>query len=280
MKLSEYKKSEKHKNHLLKLAELHKTNYNIRIDNYNKNPRKCLQCNLPIPYGESKHKKFCDSSCAAKHNNAKKVNPGLKIKAGQESGRIDKICPSCGLMFKSMAFQVYCSKKCGKIIRSKTTKRKYEGVCETCKSHFYNVKRGIKTCSKECCRKLLRNKMMESVKNGTHKGWKSRSTQSYPEKYFSKILLDNNIQYEQEKKVGVYFIDFAIGKLALEIDGGQHEWPERKESDTIKDEFLSTMGYTVHRIKWHKINPKNEKSITLMKEKVDTLLELVKQFSK
>lgn len=276
MKLSEYKKSEKHKNHILKLAELHKTNHNLRISNYNKNPRLCQQCGHPIEYG--KKAKFCGSSCAAKHNNPKKVNPGLKIKDGQKSGRIDKTCPECGLIFKAMSFQIYCSKNCGQKIRS--SKRKYDGICETCKSHFSNRHKGIKTCSKECCKKLLKNKMMESVKNGTHKGWSSRTGASYPEKYFSKILLDHNIQYEPEKKVGVYFIDFAIGKLALEIDGGQHEWPERKERDIIKDEFLSKMGYTVYRIKWHRINPKDEKSIILMKEKVDNLLELVKQFLK
>lgn len=46
-----------------------------RIDEYNKNPKLCLYCGKPIlaPYNkklrETKIKKFCNQSCAAKHNN-------------------------------------------------------------------------------------------------------------------------------------------------------------------------------------------------------------------
>lgn len=48
----------------------------IHIDNYNENPNVCLFCgsNILIPEGKTvrdvKRKKFCNSSCSAKYNNA------------------------------------------------------------------------------------------------------------------------------------------------------------------------------------------------------------------
>ena len=51
-----------------------------RIDKYNENPNLCLCCKKPIlaPYGkklrETKRKKFCNKSCAAKYNNVGKAH--------------------------------------------------------------------------------------------------------------------------------------------------------------------------------------------------------------
>ena len=39
-----------------------------RINDYNKNPTKCLICDEPLPY-EKKGGKFCSRSCSAKHSN-------------------------------------------------------------------------------------------------------------------------------------------------------------------------------------------------------------------
>ena len=81
-----------------------------RIDEYNINPNRCIFCNKVLEY-EEKHKKFCNSACAAKYNNKKrklsdktKLLIGTKLKGkkqteerknkvrGNKNGRWKKIC--------------------------------------------------------------------------------------------------------------------------------------------------------------------------------------------
>lgn len=86
-------------------------------------------------------------------------------------------------------------------------------------------------------------------------GWKSRNKlePSYPEsiaiRYFEEVKF---IEYEREYKVGKYFIDFALikRKIAIEIDGRQHDKEERKIKDIEKDYLLKSLGWTIFRIKY------------------------------
>lgn len=61
-----------------------------------------------------------------------------------------------------------------------------------------------------------------------------------------------NKEYKFEHWIFPYSIDFAWinKKLAIEIDGKQHELIENKEHDKKKDDFLTKNGWTVLRIKW------------------------------
>ena len=70
------------------------------------------------------------------------------------------------------------------------------------------------------------------------------------------VLNNNNISYQHNKKVGKYFIDFAITEkmVALEIDGKQHLIEDRQKSDSLKDTFLKNNGWIVYRIPWKSIN--------------------------
>lgn len=90
------------------------------------------------------------------------------------------------------------------------------------------------------------------------------------------VLLNNNISYVHNKKEGKYFIDFAIEdkKIALEIDGKQHKYPDRVLNDKIKDQYLIDIGWKVYRIDWNSINTDLGK--TLMKEKINKFLEFYK----
>lgn len=77
---------------------------------------------------------------------------------------------------------------------------------------------------------------------------------SYPEKFF-KAVIENEFSdknFIQEFNVGIYSIDFAWveKKLAIEIDGEQHEKEEYKERDKRKDKKLLEEGWKVLRIKW------------------------------
>ena len=80
--------------------------------------------------------------------------------------------------------------------------------------------------------------------------------------------------YERDFPVGKWFIDFAIigKKIALEIDGRQHEWTERKLKDREKDLYLLTNGWYVHRIKWKSIN--NEKGKSYIRDEIKKFLDI------
>lgn len=82
----------------------------IRKDEYGSNPDLCLFCNNPLPY--LSRKKFCDNSCCAKFNNAKRTKQKEQILA---------ICSVCNNEFIQPARKKEtCSRECA----SKKTKRK------------------------------------------------------------------------------------------------------------------------------------------------------------
>jgi len=142
-------------------------------------------------------------------------------------------------------------------------------VCPNCQKEFEDrIRRKRKFCSKKCARTFngisdktkskLRKIMLEKVENGTHIGWKSRKGKepSYPEKFFMEVLNNNNIKYEHELPCGKYFIDLAIKEkmIALEIDGKQHQYEDRKKKDREKDKYLIDNGWKIYRIQWKSIN--------------------------
>lgn len=151
--------------------------------------------------------------------------------------------------------------------------------CITCGKEFkttnWDINRNNNHCSKTCLsidpvyRKKLSDAMQIRIKNGTHKGWAKRSNlkPSYPEKYIINLLEELNIvNFTRELKVNKWFIDFAFNnKVALEIDGKQHEFPERKTSDETKDLHLISQGWKVIRLKWKKPNKEfRDKVINLL----------------
>ena len=79
--------------------------YQRTIDDYNSNPNSCLCCSNPILHSEegrerlreTKHKKFCDQSCAAKYNNRKR--------------RVPRYCMTCNVTLQEDN-KKFCSSKC------------------------------------------------------------------------------------------------------------------------------------------------------------------------
>ena len=67
-----------------------------RINNYYKNPTKCLCCEKELDY-DHRHNKFCDQSCAAKYNNPKKTKK--------------RFCVCCNNVLKESQ-KKYCCKEC------------------------------------------------------------------------------------------------------------------------------------------------------------------------
>lgn len=183
--------------------------------------------------------RFCSRSCAntRKHTEEQKQKISRKLKRLQ-----DKFCLDC---------------------HTKLERRNSTGYCQLCcRKH-----KKISDIQKEKLRKI----QLEKVQNGTHKGWTTRNIKSYAERFFETVLNNNKIKFNREKKVGKYFLDFVIGNIDLEIDGKQHKYKDRKESDTIRDEFLRKQGYFVYRIAWNEINTNEGKQ--MIKDKIDLFLD-------
>lgn len=102
--------------------------------------------------------------------------------------------------------------------------------------------------------------------------WNSRSKckRSYAEEWTKKVL-ENELKdntFVEEFHIGKWFLDFAWPnkKIGLEIDGSQHEWPERKKNDEEKDSFCLSQGWKILRLKWKDICKNTKDSIEIIKE--------------
>jgi hypothetical protein len=73
----------------------------VRVQEYDKNPKRCLECGSPIPYEKKTRGCFCSRSCAATHNN----------KGVRRIGAEPRDCPNCGERTKSSRHK-FCSIKC------------------------------------------------------------------------------------------------------------------------------------------------------------------------
>lgn len=158
-------------------------------------------------------------------------------------------------------------KFCGRLCKTQSSLTFHETRC------FKNPNAVHKTCSKETKEKLS-NSLKQAIKEGRAKGWAStkqnKNGMSYPEIWFEKVVenekLDKN--YEYNKQFFQYKIDFAWvdKKLAFEIDGEQHNLPERIESDIKKDEKLKEFGWKVLRLKWSYIYNNTKEFIKIIKD--------------
>ena len=151
--------------------------------------------------------------------------------------------------------------------------------CLRCEKEFVKTRKTHKYCSKSCgsknrkvtnkTRQKLRQVQLKLIEEGKHKGWQSRDKckRSYAEEYVTQIFKKNGIiegqDYEFEYRQDKWFIDFAFveDKIAIEIDGKQHNYPERKIKDQEKDKYLEEQGWKVFRIKWKRPSLKTRKHL-------------------
>lgn len=160
---------------------------------------------------------------------------------------------------------------------------KIKKYCVVCGNplNFNNKSGYCKNCYKPTITEEQKLKQSETMKLRGYPRWNiHRNEPSFAEKFFKKVLFNNNIQYEfdynvENDKHHFYILDFYINKrgvkIDLEIDGQQHEWEERKIHDKIRDEFLTSLGYIVYRIKWNEITSETGKQS--MKLKIDEFID-------
>lgn len=228
-----------------------------KLQIHSREPRRCLNCNKEFEWykGIDSNARYCSRSCS---NKARKHSEETKIKISRSV----------------IAYNGHEPKR-------------YNGICEECQEPWGPSKHSKRFCSRRCSaryfhkqpeyREKMRQRELRKIAEGTHTGWKSRSKieSSYPEKFFIKVLNNNHISYIRELPCAGYFIDFAVTlengiKIALEIDGKQHQLPERQESDRRKDTTLRQYGWKVYRIKWKSINSQSGK--TYIKAEIERFL--------
>lgn len=242
---------------------------------------------------------FCSHACQARY--AFKIASEVSNKARKDAADKKKndemnkthVCERCGVTYvrKDGISARFCSRKCANSrVRTEETKKR---ISASLKARYFYRKRYCRVCGAELhrqtegdlCGKCIkhdehhRKKLSEIAKKnmaiGKIKPWNSRNIKSYAERFWETVLLNNDIKYEREKHVGRYFLDFVMGFVDLEIDGKQHEYDDRKKSDEERDAYLTSIGYSVYRIKWNEVNTDEGKAE--MKKKIDAFLSYLNE---
>ena len=201
--------------------------------------------------------RFCSRACANSRVHSDETRQKIKasldntlVLQAKPASRSKKVCNICGIAVKST---------------NKT------GVCRHC---LDTTPEGF-LIKQELGRKGYETKQTR----GTHVGWQSRNITSYAEQFWKQVLDNNNIEYQREVPVrhnkANYFLDFVIahnGRLIdLEIDGKQHTYEDRIQSDVIRDLYLTKQGYLVYRVAWNEIS--SELGKEQMSQKINDFLE-------
>lgn len=202
---------------------------------YLENPNKCKYCDINLTY-EKRYNKFCSTSCSARFYNRDRKGVSLDESVKQ------KISDRVRMFNKNNPYPKY----------SKIS------FCCVCNTVIQN--KIVKTCSPKCKSVLLSTNMTERIKQNRRSNYR-RDKRSYLEESFETWLLDNNISLKYETEYTIrnhitqqwYFVDFYFPEINLivELDGKQHEKPKHKESDKLRDEYITTnLNLTVFRISY------------------------------
>lgn len=102
------------------------------------------------------------------------------------------------------------------------------------------------------------------------------SKQSFPEKFFETVFINNGIVFEKEFYVNGYWLDFCFNKtFYVEIDGEQHYLDKRiVKHDKVRTTRLMELGFKcIERVRWSEFQKmdKNEQ-----KEFINILVNKIK----
>lgn len=189
----------------------------------------------------------------------------------------------CARAFSTSLNRAVISAKVKQTFAEKPKTQHPEKTCPECLTVFRTRKSYQKFCSKPCSMRfvnkqnshLLSERAKRLHREGRIKSWGTRHklTPSYPEQYFIDVFTNEKIQFEREKKIGRWFVDFVIGNYAIEVDGKQHDYPDRKKSDEEKDAYLKSLGWEVIRIRWH--DPRRDPGRKLLHDQIHELKKKV-----
>lgn len=103
-----------------------------------------------------------------------------------------------------------------------------------------------------------------------------RRNQTDAEKAFWKCIRGRQVQglkFFRQYSVGQYILDFYCPavKLCVELDGGQHNDEQNKESDGVRSEFLQTQGVTVLRFWNHEVLQQTDAVMEKLAQQIEEL---------
>jgi len=209
-----------------KLKELAKK----REEKYYLNPKKCLNCDKPIPYKKKTENKFCNNNCAATYNNKRrKLSEETKRKTSETLKR------------KYATGEIKQKNKLSK--KEKEKRKNYSKIgikeCVVCKKKFVvkipkrkSINQTRKTCSEKCKIKLIMKD--RTYQNGSRKPvwynnpWQGKVLlESSWEVKIADLLTNNNIKWirpepiswiDKKGKERQYFSDFYIEDKDIYLD--------------------------------------------------------------
>ena len=192
-------KSEAGKLGFIKSRETQNKQKQDRINKYNENPIRCKQCGKIFSY-EERHKKFCNSSCAAIYNNSHRICKSPKTYKGQELKRKTVIENGKEIIIRDRGNCVNCGKPLGK------------------QQH--------KFCSCSCQGQYKKKQLLESWKNNEHDGCIPNGQVS---NFIKNYLLEKH-NYKCEL-CGWGEVNPHTGKIPLEIHHKDGNWKNNKEEN-------------------------------------------------
>lgn len=201
----------------------------IKDEEYLLNPKICFRskCCNTIPRKLARVNKFCSQSCAA-------ITKNTGSKHSEETKQ--KISNTLeAKYFSKTRISFFTCVNCNTVNYYKTHKRK--------------------TCSLKCQKEHQRKYIQSKLSDPNYRKNYGRGKKSYLESSFEnwlngyQIVYKTEVKFKNEKKT--YFVDFLFQdkNLIIELDGTQHNTPDRIILDKIRDDYLETLGYKVVRIK-------------------------------
>lgn len=227
---------------------------------------KCENCGKEHDgsYGSGR---FCCQHCRRQWSGKRNTNPANNLPYKTKEGGWE--CPYCGEVFRVRA-ELNEHKRENHPYVDENGKRKSWNKGQTAKTNE-SIARSVKTLKQNIKEgKIVRRgrKLSEEAKKNISEGRKKYllehpekapyrlchrhiKGESYPERYFRKILSKYKVDFKQEVQCGLYSLDFLVGNVDIEIDGHQHYSDERIiESDKRRTKFLEENGFVVKRIRW------------------------------
>ena len=183
---------------------------------------------------------------------------GLLISDNQQKRSLKKHILHCKLNPNRLE---YTCKYCGHTEEVIQKIASHTSICEKNPNIEFiksiRIKNGKKSipCSEETKKKLseIRKKYLAENPDKVPYKLNHSSKESYPEKYFTEVFKNEEIDVVKSFYIGLYELDFCIPdkKIDIEIDGSQHYYDKKiVESDKRRNEFLENDGWDIIRINW------------------------------
>jgi hypothetical protein len=190
-----------------KLVNFHEPLCHLNPDNI----RKCLQCDKILSAWGAK---FCSRECSGKFNTSKRTKQYLKqLKQKHSLNLKNTLCKHCKVPIKINSRASSINSCCGECKKIAT----YNCTCKVCGKNFSHLKRSVKTCGKQCYKKLLSSHSTNNPNCGGETNFKRFKYNgvifdSSWEVDIAKFLNKNKIKWQRSRKIVLIWVDYNNNK--------------------------------------------------------------------